>query len=72
MRQFEVEGTAPLDVDRLIKGRPELFDYQDVPDLTNENPGYVAAMAKLQPQWIKDRLAEVERRSKPAADVHLD
>lgn len=42
---------------KLEKAKPELFDYQDVPEL-KPNPKYDAALDKLMPQWMKDRLAK--------------
>lgn len=65
-------ANPPHDIEKLIKERPELFDYQDVPDLANEDERYVADMAKLQPQWMKDELAKVERHAEPAAKPHLE
>jgi len=45
-------------IDEEIKTHPERFDYQDVPDLPAPK-AYKEQMAKLQPKWLKDRLANV-------------
>ena len=57
----------PHDIEKLIKERPEMFDFADIPDNLDVDPDYAAAMDKLKPQWFKE--FEAERKADIAQEA---
>ena len=68
----------PHDIEKLIKERPEMFDFADIPDNLDVDPVYFedlnqllpdwmkvsVAMDKLAPQWAKDLAAKRKTQAK--------
>ena len=59
---------VPHDIKKLMKERPEMFDFADIPEDLNVDPNYQAAMDKLAPQWAKGNVVsedEAEELKRP-------